>query len=193
MDTLAGASGSDVAFGGSRPPKPPLADTVGGGTVPDTITGGSGDDADNNGRTPTKKRRGRPPVWMNRLAMAKQVGFTRHQADMTSAALAGLAPGLHDRWLPLLDKKETTFTIIGCVARFPHERQEQMFEHFQGIGTRAAKRFVECMRKPPARGVVAKRTLAWLLREFPTLSMADLLQGMELLVYGMRRAEDAEL
>src|SRR5262249_26300000 len=105
--------------------------------------------ADNSGRIPTKKR-GRPKQELSkRREMAKALG-SRNAADMASAVLAGLDPELREELLPLAGGKKTTSTILGYVARFPLEKQRAMFNKLNRLGARAAKRYVECLTRPPA-------------------------------------------
>lgn len=133
--------------------------------------------AANNRRNPTKKR-GRPPKEYNRHAFAKIIGTGRNMADMVHAVVRGLEPSLQDELLPLADVGKTTMTVLAYVARYPYAEQRAMFEELNALGSRGAKRYVECLTRPPTTVAIAQRILRWITREFPSLSRKDVALGL---------------
>jgi hypothetical protein len=71
-------------------------------------------------------------------------------------------------------------TVLAYAARFPHDEQPEMFELFRKIGARAAKRYVECVMRPPTSETIAVRLLAWLDREFPPVARSLKCEALEL-------------
>ena len=125
----------------------------------------------NKSRNPTKKR-GRPPHPLGGLRkyLTGVVG-SRNRADMVMMC-KGLAPDLHDELMSKASwgrKKgtETTVGVVAYLARLPHAEQREAFEMFKQMGARFAKRYVECLNRPPSVNQMVKRIVRWLTTEFP--------------------------
>jgi hypothetical protein len=134
----------------------------------------------NNGRNPTKKR-GRPKKEFSvRKYMTRQMG-SRNQGDMIASTCRGLAEDLREELLPQADQGgKINLTMLAYLARFPHEEQREMLELFKALGARGAKRYVECLTRPPSPEEMAKRILRWVTREFPSVPPEDLTRALEL-------------
>jgi hypothetical protein len=144
----------------------------------------------NNGRNPTKKR-GRPKKTVNRHGLGKMVGGTRHTADMINAVNHRLAPELQ-HLVELADEGKTTLGVLAYVARFPPDQQGRMFDVLNPLGTRGAKRYVECLTKPPTDRDVAHRLLGWLAREFPAVPDSVIEDGLKRALAAWRVATEQE-
>jgi hypothetical protein len=133
-----------------------------------------------NGRNPTKKR-GRPKKRIRiRDYMTGMLG-SRNQADMI-AGCARLDPRVQEELLPLAGKNydrkaETTATVLAYLARFPPEQQREMFPILNRLGSRGAKRYVECLTHPPTAEQIGERVARWMVREFPSLSFDEAIAG----------------
>jgi hypothetical protein len=140
-------------------------------------------------RNPTVKR-GRPRK--ENSVRRILVGFcrSRNQVDMLSA-LDGLAPGLAEELLPLADQRKTTVGVLAYVARFPWAQQRRMFEVLNALGTRGAKRYVECLYHPPGFLDVARRLGQWLRREFPGVDHEVIVQGLRSVLFRLAPAPQA--
>jgi hypothetical protein len=134
-------------------------------------------------RNPTKKR-GRPKKETSaHKAMAGLCG-ARNGADMLSAVLHGMPKDLQAELLPLADRKEVSVTVLAYVARFPPDQQREMFEVLRPLGARGAKRYVECLTRPPSAMQMGHRIARWAVREFPSLTFDDIAAGLrKALVY----------
>lgn len=132
----------------------------------------------NNGRNPTKKRGCPPKELSTRKHMTDMLG-TRNKADMTMAVVHGLAEDLKDELSAMADRKETSLTVLAYVARFPHEQQREMFETLNRLGARGAKRYVECLTRPPTIEQMGERIARWLAKEFPSLSFEKMVAGCQ--------------
>jgi hypothetical protein len=135
--------------------------------------------ADSALRNPTQKR-GRPPSATRRRALAVPHGqVPRNRIDMAHAARR-LDPTLAAELGELLERGETTLTVLAYVARFPREQQREAFEHLQGLGSRGAKRFVECVTRPPTVPAMSARILQWVRREFPPVDSCEIAEACRL-------------
>lgn len=126
-------------------------------------------------RIPNKKR-GRPSGPTAYKIMLDRYG--RNQADMLSAVSDRLAPDLRDELFELVDRNKTSLTTLAYVARFPHTHQRQAFDKLNGMGARAAKRYVECVAKPPEVQEIARRIVRFVAREFPPVDTADIVAAL---------------
>jgi hypothetical protein len=84
-----------------------------------------------------------------------------------SRAASRLDPTLAAELAELLERGETTLTVLAYLARFPRDRQRAAFDGLQALGARGAKRLVECVTRPPTVPVMAERIIRWVRREFP--------------------------
>jgi hypothetical protein len=135
--------------------------------------------ADSALRNPTKKR-GRPLSATSRRALAVPHGQTpRNRIDMARAARR-LDPTRAAELTELLERGETTLTVLAYVARFPKDQQWEAFEHLQGLGARGAKRFVECVTRPPTVPAMAERIVRWARREFPPVDPSEVAEACRL-------------
>ncbi|HUY32864.1 MAG TPA: hypothetical protein VMV69_08790 [Pirellulales bacterium] len=140
-------------------------------------------DETNSVRNPNKKR-GRPrgtngarKFWQD---SSRRAG--RNYADMLSAIVHGIADkDLKSELLRLADTGDTTLTTLAYVARFPHDRQRDAFNMLNGMGARAAKRWVECVENPPGVQKIANVVAMFLAREFPPVEHATLAEALRLL------------
>jgi hypothetical protein len=127
---------------------------------------------DSESRNPTKTV-GRPPSATSRRALAVPHGdVPRNQIDLTRAA-SRLDPTLAAELGELLERGETTLTVLAYLARFPRHRQRAAFVDLQALGARGAKRLVECVSRPPTVPVMAERIVRWVRREFPPVDPSE--------------------
>jgi hypothetical protein len=97
-----------------------------------------------------------------------------------SRAASRLDPTLAAELAKLLERGETTLTVLAYVARFPKAQQREAFEHLQGLGARGAKRFVECVTRPPTVPTMAERIARWARREFPPVNASEIAEACRL-------------
>ena len=146
----------------------------------------------NNGRNPTKKR-GRPKKAIRVREYMTGVCGSRNKADMISAIDHGLSEELQAELMPLANAGKLSTTILAYVGRFPPERQREMFTLFNRLGARGAKRYVECLTRPPTDAQAAERMVGWATREFPALTFEQLADALRLashVVRDMRHQQD---
>jgi hypothetical protein len=121
----------------------------------------------NNARNP-KKKRGRPKLATTFYKTFVSILHKRNQVDMIESFRRGCRDEeLSRELLALADAKKTTATVLAYVARFPADQQRTAFEMLNKLGSRAAKRYVECHTSPPSPQQMEERLYALVLREFP--------------------------
>jgi hypothetical protein len=108
---------------------------------------------------------------------------------MASAARQ-LEPTLATEVSELLASGETTLTVLACVARFPKAQQREAFDHLQALGSRGAKRFVECVTRPPTVPNIAERIVRWVRREFPPVDPSEVAEACRLAANRLERQRD---
>ena len=140
-----------------------------------TKTGGSA--PSNICRTPTKKR-GRPKKEATIRERMMVCCPTRNNADMVIAVADHLDKDLWAEVAPLADRKEVSMTVLAYVARFPQNQQREMFKVLRKLGARGAKRYVECLTRPPSAMQMGHRIARWAVREFPSLTFDDIAAGL---------------
>jgi hypothetical protein len=105
---------------------------------------------------------------------------SRNRADMMAAMLRGLSDDLWPEAERALGAGKGSLTILGYVARFPPDEQRRMYELFQELGARGAKRYVECLANPPSPAAMAQRVKRWIAREFPTSEGSELAAALRI-------------
>jgi len=110
--------------------------------------------------------------------VAQMMGLRKHQADLYRS-FSRLHPKFKDKWIRMIDRKETTQTIVYCVSKFRVEDQPKAFVFFTNIGSRAAKRWIECRNNPPTIDAIARRITKYLAREFPGVPDSQVVAALE--------------
>jgi hypothetical protein len=124
-------------------------------------------------RNPMKKR-GRPKEPITKRDFTRGLGSRNKQDMLWDIEGRIIDEDFRRELLAMCDNKQTTLTVVACVARFKPEDQRRAFEVLNKLGARGAKRFVESLRDPPSRDVIAGRLVRWLKREFPLATDEDL-------------------
>jgi hypothetical protein len=120
----------------------------------------------NSVRNPSKKP-GRPKLKFTANKHIEATCGSRNVADMAMAVVRRLDKDLYETVRPLLAARATTLTVLAYVARYPHDQQAEVFLMLNRLGSRGAKRFVECSTRPPSATTIAEKIVTFVNREFP--------------------------
>jgi len=142
---------------------------------------------ENNTRIPNKKR-GRPRT-LTGYKRLKAICGARNGADMIGSCMR-LHPEHSAAWLQCADKREISMTALAYLARFSHERQVELFDTFRTLGARGAKRYVECLTRPPTPEQIAERILNWIGHEFPSVACEKVGEGLEIAAVSVKTAAE---
>jgi hypothetical protein len=86
----------------------------------------------------------------------------------------------------MADVGKTTLTVLAYVARFPEGQQRAMFEKLNRLGSRGAKRYVECLTRPPTAEQIGRRVARWVSREFPALPIDQVVEGVREALFSLQ-------
>ena len=126
----------------------------------------------------SEQKRGRPRDEERRDAIA--ICGNRNSADMWLSVSRGLNPKLEKKLMAMVAEGKTTMTVLAYLAKFPHDQQEERFKVLNLLGARGAKRYVECLTKPPSVTDMARRIHLWVFREFPCVPPEDVTAALRL-------------
>ena len=113
-----------------------------------------------------------------RKLMHDRNGGSRNNADMIVAAVKGIADPWRTELMEMVDRHETSMTVVACVAKFPPDQQREAFALFQKRGARWAKRYCDGMSNPPTPLAIKLRLLKWCAQEFPTVPGETMVEAL---------------
>jgi hypothetical protein len=118
------------------------------------------------------------------------MGRRQNTGTMVRAISNGIDDPLKAELLKLATEGKTTVTVLAYVARFPSDQQREMFEVLNELGSRGAKRYVECLTCPPSESDMAMRIIRWVGREFPSIASQQTAEALRLAALALEQEPD---